>query len=100
MPSDEESPLGLDGPPSLAPQLCVTLKISEAQHLGSRKQLYSVIALSLAVTLSLVTGMWALKFIPVSFDQVRHPVRRRSTAQTPIVAPIEVVERVRSRQDK
>mmetsp|Transcript_39571 Transcript_39571/g.75786 ORF Transcript_39571/g.75786 Transcript_39571/m.75786 type:complete len:320 (-) Transcript_39571:123-1082(-) len=49
--------------------LCVTLKISEAQHLGSRKQLYSVIALSLAVTLSLVTGMWALKFIPVSFDQ-------------------------------
>jgi len=49
--------------------LCVKLGIAEEQHLTSRKQLWSVICLSQAFTLSIVTGIWALKYIPVSFDQ-------------------------------
>lgn len=49
--------------------LCVKLGLAEEQRLTSRKQLWSIIYLSQAFTLSIVTGIWALKFIPVSFDQ-------------------------------
>lgn len=49
--------------------LCIHLGMAEVQPLVTRKQLWSVVALSQAFTLSIVTGIWALKYIPVSFDQ-------------------------------
>lgn len=55
-------------------QACVRAGLAPRQGLTTRKQMISIIMLSQAFSASIVMGIWALKYIPVSFDQVGGPL--------------------------
>lgn len=50
-------------------EVCVRLGLAPRQELTTRKQTIAIIMLSQAFSASIVMGIWALKYIPVSFDQ-------------------------------
>jgi hypothetical protein len=74
-------------------QACVRLGFAPIQSLTTRKQRIGILVLSQTFSASIVMGIWALKYIPVSFDQVRGgPLPHTTRASTyalpgPGVAP-------------
>mmetsp|Transcript_8880 Transcript_8880/g.18410 ORF Transcript_8880/g.18410 Transcript_8880/m.18410 type:complete len:334 (-) Transcript_8880:594-1595(-) len=53
----------------LCADFCIKAGVAPLQNLNSRKQLFHVILLSQTFGFSIVTGIWCLQYIPVSFDQ-------------------------------